>query len=250
MGADPRVRYVRTDTRGLSAARNVGLHLVHSALVGMTDDDCEVAPEWAGGIQRAFAQHPRVALLFGNVVPAPFDAAKGFIPHYERTAPFLATGLQQKMSVEGIGACMALRRDPIWRSVDRRELGAADRFTPGRTSISRARLASGHAVRNPHRARRPLRFHAGREPGADRSTVWRRRGYGKHVRPAASGHRLLARLAWRFIADGRQWLTALRRRVELRLRAFVQDCSRGPRLRSIADRSVHRSDPICPVRHF
>src|SRR5262245_52432337 len=108
-----RVRYVRTQTRGLSAARNLGLQLASGATIAMTDDDCTVAPEWAAGIERAFAEQPQAVLLFGNVVPAPFDPAEGFIPGYERAAPYLATSLADKLSVEGIGACMALRRDAV-----------------------------------------------------------------------------------------------------------------------------------------
>src|SRR5713226_3277827 len=44
---DPRFRYVRTPTRGVTIARNIGIELSKGTIIACTDDDCRVAPDWA-----------------------------------------------------------------------------------------------------------------------------------------------------------------------------------------------------------
>src|SRR5258708_31619083 len=41
--SDPRFRYVRTDTRGVTLARNLGIDLSRGDIIACTDDDCRVA---------------------------------------------------------------------------------------------------------------------------------------------------------------------------------------------------------------
>src|SRR4051794_25105974 len=43
---DPRVRYVHTQRKNSSHARNVGIQAALGAVIAFTDDDCEVAPDW------------------------------------------------------------------------------------------------------------------------------------------------------------------------------------------------------------
>lgn len=109
---DPRLRYRRTDTVGVSRARNLGLTETQAALVAITDDDCEVPPDWLAVMAAAFSD-PRVVLAFCTVDAAPHDAAAGFIPGYERTGTALITGPLGKCKARGIGAGMAVRREAI-----------------------------------------------------------------------------------------------------------------------------------------
>ena len=107
---DRRIHYRRSGTVGLSLARNLGIAEATTELVAVTDDDCEVAPDWLAEIDRAFALDPRIGLVFGNVLPGPHDRRAGFVPAYVTEEPQLARGLRDKNRVEGTGASMAVRR--------------------------------------------------------------------------------------------------------------------------------------------
>src|SRR3954451_20720738 len=63
---DPRVRYLRSAGRGLASARNEGIAAARAELVAMTDDDCEVPPDWLASMVAALQSHPRVGVVFGN----------------------------------------------------------------------------------------------------------------------------------------------------------------------------------------
>jgi GT2 family glycosyltransferase len=106
----PRLRYIRTPTRGLCRARNIGLRASGTEVVAITDDDCEVPPDWLAHMARIFAEHPRVAVAFCNVAPAPHDPKLGFIPCYLRRGDAVLRGVLDKCRARGIGAGMAVRR--------------------------------------------------------------------------------------------------------------------------------------------
>ncbi len=80
--ADARLRYIRSDTRGVSTARNIGLAEARAEVVLFTDDDCEVPPDWVEQMARIFRQHARVAVAFCSVEAVGHDTSKGFIPAY------------------------------------------------------------------------------------------------------------------------------------------------------------------------
>src|SRR5258708_924846 len=65
--ADPRLRYIRTDTRGVTLARNLGIELSLSEIVGFTDDDCRVTTDWASNIATIFSADPEAAVVCGRV---------------------------------------------------------------------------------------------------------------------------------------------------------------------------------------
>jgi glycosyltransferase involved in cell wall biosynthesis len=113
---DPRLRLIRSASRGLSAGRNVGIAAARAGIIVCTDDDCTVPPNWLQTVREAFAGHEQVALVFGNVQAGPHDPASGFIPAYVRHDACLAKGIRQKHRVEGIAACMGLRRC-VWEEL-------------------------------------------------------------------------------------------------------------------------------------
>jgi len=112
---DPRFRYVRTATAGISAARNVGAGLAQGEIVANTDDDCEVPLDWLERIAATFAAWPDAAVVFGEVDAAPHPD-EGFIPAYRVRRSIRVRGAWRKHQIEGIGACFAYRRE-LWHAV-------------------------------------------------------------------------------------------------------------------------------------
>jgi GT2 family glycosyltransferase len=108
-----RLRYVRSASVGPASGRNQAIARSGAHLIAITDDDCEVSTGWLRELVAGLSIDDRVAVVFGNVVPAPHDAHQGFIPGYVRDRPFLAKSLADKHEVEGMSACMGLRRS-VW----------------------------------------------------------------------------------------------------------------------------------------
>ncbi len=111
------VRLVDAPPRGLAAARNVGVQASRGAIIAFTDDDCECTPGWGAGLRAALGRDPRIGMVFGNVEAPGYDRTAGFIPAYRVPAFLVAEGVRDKARIEGIGACMAVRRD-AWNAID------------------------------------------------------------------------------------------------------------------------------------
>ena len=110
---DKRLRYVPQVAEGLGRARNLGLAEAHGEIVAMTDDDCEVPPNWLITMSAIFDDFPKVAVAFCNVNPAPHDANAGFIPAYQRSGDKLLSNSFDKCAARGIGAGIAVRRETV-----------------------------------------------------------------------------------------------------------------------------------------
>lgn len=116
-GTDPRVRYVRSRAVGLARARNLGIQQARDDVIAFTDDDCRATPGWLGPLVRALAADPDIGVVFGNVLAGPHDRRAGFVPAYVRRGSALARDIRDKHRVEGIGACMAVRR-AVWQALN------------------------------------------------------------------------------------------------------------------------------------
>lgn len=114
--SEPRVRYVKTATEGLSTGRNVGIAGGRGELIAVTDDDCRVPTDWLRELAAAFAVDRRIGVVFGTVLAGPHDRTAGFITSYASRAPVLARSMKDKHRVEGIGACIGLRRT-VWEEL-------------------------------------------------------------------------------------------------------------------------------------
>jgi glycosyltransferase involved in cell wall biosynthesis len=111
--AQGKVHYVRTDTAGLSRARNIGLRAAQTKIVAFTDDDCEVAPNWLEQMQLVFEEQPRTVIAFCTVVAGPHPADSGFIPAYECSGTRTVRNFLDKCTARGIGAGFAVRREEM-----------------------------------------------------------------------------------------------------------------------------------------
>ncbi len=168
--SDPRVRHLPTATRGIAAARNVGIAATRGDFIAMTDDDCEATGDWLGECARAFAVDPKIGVVFGNVLPGPHDPARGFVPAYVRAEPFLARGISDKPHAEGMGACMAVRR-ATWTELggfdERFGAGAPFRSSEENDFAIRALLAGWRLYETPA----PAVIHHGFRPWEDGKTL-------------------------------------------------------------------------------
>lgn len=124
---DPRVRYVREERPGLSAARNRGLREARGEFITYTDDDVRVDPLWVDAILRGFRRLPEVGCVTGLVASASlerraeqyFDARVGWSSSCEqRLFQARASRADSRLhpyapGVFGTGANVAFRSDAL-----------------------------------------------------------------------------------------------------------------------------------------
>jgi GT2 family glycosyltransferase len=113
--ADARVRLLRTPTRGLSIALNLGVACAATECIAVTGDDCEATPGWLDQLVRALSADTSTGLVFGSVLPGRAADEAGFTPAYT-ARDAVARTVRQKHLIGGTSACMALRRS-LWESV-------------------------------------------------------------------------------------------------------------------------------------
>lgn len=191
LGASTGVRYVRSATTGKGAAMNEGLRLARAPYVVCTDDDCEARPGWVSGMRALLIDNPRVAVAFCRVEAPPHDSNLGYVPTYLPDRQRLFRTATSTRGRRGLGAGMALRRDPVlqvggidetfgpgsrfgsgddwdlelrmillgWHAFETDALGITHHgfrtFAEGRTHAQRDWAALGAVAAKPVRARRP-----------------------------------------------------------------------------------------------
>lgn len=116
---------VRLDVPGVNRARNAGWRSTSADLVLFTDDDVEVALDWADAFVEAFAHDPRAGFLTGRL-DSP-EGQDGTVATTEGTEEKVLTSGTR--GVLGHGASMAVRREVLdqiggWDDA----LGAGGRF--------------------------------------------------------------------------------------------------------------------------
>jgi GT2 family glycosyltransferase len=148
----PIVTYIRSASQGLSRARNIGLARAQTEIVLMTDDDCEVPPDWVGQMTAALLSYPQAGLMFCDVIAGPHDPRQGFVPVSVASGTLLIASLGQWRPADGInigiGAGMAMRRT-IARDIGGFDeaLGAGSRFHSGEDiDMTLRMLLRGHQI--------------------------------------------------------------------------------------------------------
>jgi len=115
---DPRLRYLRTPTRGLARARNIGIEASVAPIVLFTDDDCYVESTWVERFLDEFRRDPALDAVYGRVMPYG-DGGPGMIclTIMKSTQPRLVEGLGWERVHEAIGHGnnMAFRRSCFFR---------------------------------------------------------------------------------------------------------------------------------------
>jgi glycosyltransferase involved in cell wall biosynthesis len=109
--ADTRVRWITSQTTGLSTSRNIALAAARAPVVAFTDDDCRVESGWVASIRHAFQADGELAILFGTVSLPAEDRADGYAAEFEPGSRAEYRGSFPDIREQwGIGANMALRR--------------------------------------------------------------------------------------------------------------------------------------------
>ena len=124
------IRYLHSDTTGLSRARNIGLCAASSEIAVLIDDDMFVAPDWLRLLLAAMAPDDPLTVVTGRVHAAPDEGAGGAAPFaalVTRETPAVYRGRQPTDVVPG--ANVALHRATVLAlgGYDER-LGAGTRF--------------------------------------------------------------------------------------------------------------------------
>jgi glycosyltransferase involved in cell wall biosynthesis len=182
---DRRFRYVRSSSRGLSAARNVGVEQSTAPIIAFTDDDCRVSTDWLQQISSLFEREPDAALVFGKVSIPEELKGKGFAADFEPHQRAYYHELPPAHVAWGIGANMSARRslferlgtfDPL--------LGAGSLFRAGEEyDLTIRALAAGYKVVN---AAEIAVFHLGVREGDEASKL--ARSYGKGIGATLAKH--------------------------------------------------------------
>lgn len=114
---DPRIRYMRSNTHGVSTARNIGIDSAHAEIVLMTDDDCEVPTDWVERMATLFDRYPSAAVVFCDVLAGSYDSAKGWILVNKARRSMLIQTLRGWRAAgganSGISAGMGVRRAAV-----------------------------------------------------------------------------------------------------------------------------------------
>ncbi len=74
------IRYLWTNSVGLSRGRNEGIAAATQPIVVFTDDDIVVAPDWLENITRPLAEHGPRTVVTGQVLAGETNVAGGFAP--------------------------------------------------------------------------------------------------------------------------------------------------------------------------
>jgi GT2 family glycosyltransferase len=110
--SDSRIRYIRSDSVGVSRGRNLGLRHTSAPFVCITDDDCMVPCDWPERMCEPFFDD-RVGVVWCSVVPAEPGAA-GHTPHkvfqQDTMVRDVKAAWRRAESGFNLGAGLAIRR--------------------------------------------------------------------------------------------------------------------------------------------
>ena len=76
------IRYIWTQTIGLSRGRNIGVAAARHPILAIIDDDMFVASNWYGAFIRALLDAGERVVVTGRVLPAEAEVPGGFVPTF------------------------------------------------------------------------------------------------------------------------------------------------------------------------
>jgi len=117
---DSRLRYYHLETPGKARSLNFGLSLLRGQFVLLTDDDCEVMPDWIEAALLEFERDPSLGCVFGRVEAGKHEASEGYVPICTIREPRTIYRVRDFLTMPGwgnagMGANMALRSTVLSR---------------------------------------------------------------------------------------------------------------------------------------
>jgi len=234
-GIDAALRYLRSETRGLSNGLNVGIGAARGGLIAITGDDCEPRPDWLSRIHDAFGRDERIGIVFGAVRPGSHDVRQGFVAAYARAGTSIAYRVTEKDRAGGTSACMAVRQR-VWTELHGFDplLGVGAMLRAGEeTDLAIRALCAGYYVFEDSAIEVT---HKGFMPWSELDLLIERNWFGTGAavgkllkRRPGSGLLVLARLGWRW-TSGQSGVSATLGQGShrwLRLVAFAQGTAAG-----------------------
>jgi glycosyltransferase involved in cell wall biosynthesis len=111
---DARLRYMRTETRGVCAARNIGIAESRGEILVCTDDDCRASPDWLERLSEAFVRCPEAAVLCGRVLVSDELSRTGYAVSYSAEIGELTVESMRRGRFP-LTANLAFRRETVRR---------------------------------------------------------------------------------------------------------------------------------------
>ncbi len=113
--AEPRIRHFRSNLRGATNGRNVGIDRTTGNIIAFTDDDCRVEPDWLARIYEIFRADGEAAVVCGRVRLPDELRAHGFAIEFEGTVREYHHRFPPPDGDWGITANLAARREVFER---------------------------------------------------------------------------------------------------------------------------------------
>ena len=147
----PRLRYVPTETVGVSVARNLAIRNAQNEICAITDDDVAVPPDWLRKTARVYIEHPETQVIF-----APVHIPKEMAHRTDLHFPCFYFDDDRQLGPEeitGMGANMSLRKS-LWE-----QIGPLDPLMGPGTKLPAAEepdwLYRAHRAQSGHSSERP-----------------------------------------------------------------------------------------------
>ena len=102
--------YLRPPTVGKSAALNDGIRAATGAIIGFTDDDCSVPPDWLSRALTWFDANPGLGIVCGPARATKHDPQTEFVPEFVATRRTLRSGRLATRHIGALGGNMLVRR--------------------------------------------------------------------------------------------------------------------------------------------